>query len=133
MPAIALLPLGETATFAEQNPVGRAVTGTGEAPRINESLGQQQLMAMDRLPAEQGQPPAAAFGHVAQRLAHHPVEAEVMVPAHQFFPALALAGANGPDDGLSQAAGRWLGRKSPMQNGNHSITTTYPPLCHSPV
>jgi hypothetical protein len=39
------------------------------------------------LPAQQREPLAAPLGHIAQRLAHHPGEAQVMMLPHQDIPA----------------------------------------------
>ena len=41
-----------------------------------------------RRPAKQGKPLSGALGHIAQRLPHPAREAQVVMPAHQLFPAL---------------------------------------------
>src|SRR5579863_8304672 len=41
-----------------------------------------------RRPAKQGKPLSGALGHIAQRLPHPVREAQVVMPAHQLFPAL---------------------------------------------
>src|SRR5579863_1770653 len=55
-----------------------------------------------RRPAKQGKPLSGALGHIAQRLPHEAREAQVVMPAHQLFPALPRE--NRPNDDFLQEA-----------------------------
>jgi len=56
------------------------------------------------MPAKQGKPLSGALGHIAQRLPLPAREAQVVMPAHQLFPALPLPRENRPNDDFLQKA-----------------------------
>jgi len=97
-----------------------------------------------RMPAKQGKPLSSALGHIAQRLPHQAREAQVVMLAHQLFPALPLPRENRPNDDFLQETlmdplkfhTRRLTHsqeQSPRKNEKTSITTTYLKHWRSPA